>query len=86
MELISLEFRELLSLATAACSFFAAATVLFNKRKIQELHVQINARMDQLLTATAEAALAAGRKAEKADRMATEALACVHDFQKHEQK
>jgi hypothetical protein len=61
---------EIIALVGALGSLLAAlgafVTSLRNGQKIQEVHLSINSRMDQLLTASSAAAHAAGASEEKA--------------------
>ncbi len=53
-------FTEAAQLLTAGAAFGAFLLSMRNGKKIQEVHLSINSRMDELLTATKLAAHAAG--------------------------
>jgi hypothetical protein len=59
-------FGEVAQLMTAGAALGAFLLSLRNGKKIQEVHLSINSRMDQLLTAARLAAHAAGADAQRA--------------------
>jgi hypothetical protein len=59
-------FADIASLITAVAALGGVLMGFRNSRKIQEVHLSINSRMDQLLLATKESAHAAGVNEEKA--------------------
>jgi hypothetical protein len=61
-----MKLSEISSLITAVAAFAACILSWINKGKIQEVHLSINSRMDQLLVAAKDAAHAAGANEEKA--------------------
>jgi hypothetical protein len=50
---------------TAIAAISAVAMSYRNSRKIEQVHISINSRMDQLLSATSDAARADGAKEER---------------------
>ena len=52
--------HEFAELATAVAAIAAVAVSFWNNRKIQQVHILFNSRMDQLLTLTATSARANG--------------------------
>ena len=58
-------FGELAELVTAACALGALVMSYINSRKIQDVHVSIDGRMDELLRATSAEQFAAGGKDER---------------------
>jgi hypothetical protein len=69
---------------TAFCGMVAAVVAALrsfgNAQKIQEIHLTMNSRLDALLKATEEAAIARGGTIERDRRDASDAaLASVHD-------
>ncbi len=70
-------FFEAAQLITAMAAAIAALGAVFmsyrNGTKIQEVHLSINSRMDQLLFAAKTAARAEGAKQEQADAAAAKA-------------
>ena len=77
-------FGELAQLITALAALGAVAMSARNGRKadtaqksIQEVHLSINSRMDQLLKASSDAAHAEGARQEKADAAAAIVRASV---------
>jgi hypothetical protein len=73
---VSLPFWQLclLALIPAIPSILAWSGSLKNKHAIQEVHLSVNSRMDQLLKITGAAKLAEGRKAEADDRATAKAV------------
>jgi len=63
---IDMSLSEIASLITAVAALSACVLSWINKGKIQEVHLSINSRMDQLLIAAKDAAHAAGASEEKA--------------------
>jgi hypothetical protein len=58
-------FGEAAQLMTALAAVLAVALSYINGRKIQDVHLSINSRMDQLLAATQSAAEAKGAQNER---------------------
>ena len=61
-----MSLSEIASIVTAITAFSACVLSWINKGKIQEVHLSINSRMDQLLVAAKDAAHAEGANEEKA--------------------
>jgi hypothetical protein len=59
---------EIAQIITATAALGAVLVSLHNSRKIQEVHLSINSRMDQLLKAAEQAAHAAGAAEARLDK------------------
>ena len=62
---MTITFTEIAQLITAAAALGAVLMSVHNGHKIQEVHLSINSRMDELLKAASEAARAAGATEER---------------------
>jgi hypothetical protein len=60
-----MDLAAITQLFTAIAALGAVLASIHNSRKIQEIHLSINSRMDQLLQETAKAQRAAGAKEER---------------------
>jgi ACT domain-containing protein len=59
---------DVIRLLTAIAAVGAAVMSIINSRRIKEVHVSINSRMDQLLRATGAASKAEGIEQERAEQ------------------
>jgi len=62
---VAISFAEIAQLITAIAALGAVLMSVRNGHKIQEVHLSINSRMDELLKAASEAARAAGATEER---------------------
>jgi hypothetical protein len=65
---VDMTFSEIAQVITAAAALGAVIISARNGRKIQEVHLSINSRMDQLLKAAEQAAHAAGAAEARLDK------------------
>lgn len=57
-----LEFRDIATTVTAIAALLSVIVSLFNRKKIDQLHIQINSRMDEWIETIRSVALAKGRE------------------------